>query len=314
MQAFAAALAIGGLALLPYCRVIAIVTAVIVIASSFAGLQTDHLILCDEDITSESLAAYEWFTGNIGSTVSAEYLSDTVQPRFYTSAWLSDGLRREPRAQDGELVSVELLEASTGRQRWAVQAADNGANVLFPTMAWPGWQASIDGQEVELRAAPGSGHIMVSLPPGEHALTLRLARTNVRLAAELISFCSLLLLVFLLLKAGRPRRIDRPAMAIGIAFLGFLLIFRFWPEDKPSARTLTWDFAQMAYLHHDKAGVPFSSGTSLMSYTYDREIVAAGEDLIVTMEFSEANDDLISLALGSPALTGQLTQKHHRNK
>ncbi len=303
VQAFAASLAIGALALLPYCRVVAIGTAVILIASSFAALQTDHLLLNDEDVGAESLAEYEWFTGNIGSTVSAEYLPETARPRFYTSAWLNNGRRANARALEGELIRVEQIENLTDRQSWLVQTSSEGATVIFPTMAWPGWQAAVGDQPLEMRPAPGSGHILIELPPGDHEVTLALTRTPVRLVAELLSLGALLLTLFLALKPWRSPRIGRTAVVALVGFAAFLLFFRFWPEQSLSADTLTWDFAQMAYLHHDEDGVPFSSGTTLLSYEYDRERFVAGQELTLTLHFSEANGDEVTAALASPAIT-----------
>ncbi len=303
VQAFAASLAIGALALLPYCRVVTIGTAVILITSSFAGLQTDHLLLNDDDITAESLAAYEWYTGNIGSTVSAEYLPESVQPRFFTSAWLNEGQRANVRALEGDLVSAVQTEHLTTRQNWHMQTGDDGATIIMPTMAWPGWRAVVDGLPVELRPAPGSGQFMLSLPPGEHELTLTLADTAVRRVAELLSLGALLLTVFLVVKARHPLRFERTSLAALISLAAFFLLFRFWPQQALSAGTLTWDFAQMAYLHHDESGIPFSSGTTLLRYEYDRESAAAGQPVTLTLHFSEANGDVVTVALGTPALT-----------
>ncbi len=303
VQAFVAALAIGALALLPYCRVITTLVAFGLIASSFSGLGTDTLLLNDQDITAESLARYEWYTGNIGSTVSAEYLPQTVQPRFFTSAWLNSGKRANARALEGELIDAQLLELSTDRQSWNVQIGQGGATIVFPTMAWPGWQAAIGDDHFDLRPAPGSGHILLELPPGEHLLTLEFTRTAVRRAAELLSLGALIVTLWLMIKARRPIQVSRPTVVIVLLLAGFLLLFRFWPPASLSAGSLTWDFAQMAYLHHDQAGVPFSSGTTLLSYEYDRDVVAAGQDLTITLSFSEANDESVSVALGLPAMT-----------
>ena len=303
IQAFAASLAISALALLPYCRVVTVATAVLLILSSFAALQTDHLLLSDEDISVKSLAEYEWFTGNIGSTVSAEYLPQTVQPRFYTSNWLNNDRRANARALEGELIGAEQTEKRTIGQTWMVEVGAGGAMVLFPTMAWPGWVALVDGQEADVRPAPGSGHITVQLPSGEHAVTLALTWTPVRRFAELFSLGAVLLLIFLVIKAVRPWEINPTAVVLAIALFAFLLLFRFWPEKTLTADTLTWDFAQMAYLHHDQEGVPFNSGTTLLSYEYDRESVDAGEDLALTLHFSEANGDEITASLASPAIT-----------
>ncbi len=303
IQAFAASLAIGALALLPYCRVLSLTAAAILIVSSFAGLRTDHLLLTDGDSAAGPLAQYEWFSGNIGSTVSAEYLPQTVRPRPFTSAWLNQGQRSGVRTLAGDLLQVRQLEDRAARQEWSLLAGEQGASALFPVIAWPGWRVAVDGRPVELAAAPGSGLIQIQLPPGEHTVTLRLTRTPVRFLAELLSLAALIVALFLAAKGRRAPRIGRTALVAAGALALFLLLFRFWPQQRLSGDTLTWDFAQMAYLHHDQEGIPFSSGTTLISYEYDRDQLAAGENLAVTLFFSEANEDRLTLALGTPALT-----------
>ncbi len=303
IQAFAAALAIGALALLPYCRVLAVGTAVLLVISSFAALHTDHILIGDDDVTAGSLAQYEWFTGNIGSTVSAEYLPQTVQPRFFNSAWLNDGRRANARPIEGELLTIDLLEQQTDRQRWSLRVGEEGALVLFPTMAWPGWTAELGDQPLGIQPAPGSGLITVELPAGEHELILTLAGRPLRRGAELISFGALIFILYLLYRAWSTPRIGRTTVVTVAGLVAFLLLFRFWPSQTLSAGTMTWDFAQMAYLHHDEDGVPFNSGTTLLSYEYEDDSIAAGEHLHITLTFSEANQDVLTVALGSPVLS-----------
>ena len=50
---------------------LSVAASLILLASALLGLRTDHLILTDADVTAERLAQYEWFTGNIGTTISA---------------------------------------------------------------------------------------------------------------------------------------------------------------------------------------------------------------------------------------------------
>jgi hypothetical protein len=302
VQAFAAALAIGALALLPFCRVVSISTAVLLLLSALSGLHTDQLLLDDADVTAERLAQYEWFTGNIGSTVSAEYLPPSVQPRVYTSAWLNDGTRDVVRALSGDVVEARLLERRTQQQQWQIEAGAQGATAVLPVMAWPGWSALLDGQPQRMTPAPGSGLVLIDIPAGEHTVILRLERTPVRLAAELFSLAGLLLALLLLYKARREVRFSRFAVGLAVLLLGLMLALRFWPAQPLRAGTLTWDFAQMGYLHHAQNGVPFSNGVRLLRYDYDRETVQAGETVTITVEFSGANNDVLTLALGSPAL------------
>ena len=51
---------------------VALVGSIVLLAAGLLGLRVDHLILTDDDVTAERLAQYEWFTGHIGTTVSAE--------------------------------------------------------------------------------------------------------------------------------------------------------------------------------------------------------------------------------------------------
>jgi hypothetical protein len=265
-------------------------------------LETDHLLLADEDITPQRLAEYEWFTGNIGSTVSAEYLPPTVQPRPYSSFWLNSSVREDLRALDGELLLARQIDRRTNRQTWQITTADSGATLLFPTLYWPGWQAEVDGQAATLQPAPGSGLIMIDLPPGEHTVDLHLGKTTVRWLAELISLTAVLLIIFSLFKARRRPQLTISAVLPLALFLACLIFFRLWPQTPLSATNLTWDFAQMGYLHHDEAGVPFDNGAVLQQYEYDREIVPAGEKLSITFGFSDADGEVVTVALGTPVI------------
>ena len=122
VQAFFGALVIGGLALLPGRRYIVPVAIGLLLVAGLGNLQPDFLILNDADVTAERLAEYEWYTANIGSTVSAEYLPQTVRPRPFTSPWLNTGERYSIQQLDGQLTSMQLI--STGVTKPKV--ADHG--------------------------------------------------------------------------------------------------------------------------------------------------------------------------------------------
>ncbi|MEM7111686.1 MAG: hypothetical protein AAF614_04590 [Chloroflexota bacterium] len=64
---------------------------------------------------------------------------------------------------------------------------------------------------------------------------------------------------------------------------------------------LTWDFAQMGYLHHDVAGVAFDNGAVLQGYSYDDDKVGVGEELHVIVEVDEAENKAVTLSLLTPA-------------
>ncbi|MCZ7543743.1 MAG: hypothetical protein M5R40_09480 [Anaerolineae bacterium] len=64
--------------------------------TALAGLPLDFIPLTDHDVTPERLQLYEYFSGNIGTTIRYEWLPNTVNPRPYTGP---DLIGLEPRAK-----------------------------------------------------------------------------------------------------------------------------------------------------------------------------------------------------------------------
>ncbi len=300
VQAFAAALMTGALAWLPFRQISSVLVIGLLFVAGMGGLRTDHLILTDADVTPERLAQYEWFTGNIGTTVSAEYLPETVNPRPYSSAWLTAGNRNMVRALDGELFNVTLVERRATSQEWLIDSG--GATLLFPTLAWPGWTATIDDTSAEILPADGSGLITLTVPPGAHRITLELARTPLRFSAEMIS---LLTLAFVGLLWGisvewTPRRTIGSLAAIGL-LIGAALITRAALRPSFAQHDLNWDFAQMAYLSHSLDGVVYDNGVVVDHYTYSQDSVVANEPWTITLNVANADGSEATLALTRPA-------------
>lgn len=308
VQTMAISLATAAIAWLPKRRTLVPLAIGLVLVSALGRLETAHLILTDADVTARKLAEYEWFTGNIGTTVSAEYLPKTVQPRSYTSPWLTGGDRERVQPLSGELITSQQLERKATRQVWSVavrpEAASSTATVSFPTIFWPGWRATIDGEKAEVRPARGSGLITIDLTPGEHEVTLWLARTPVRMIADAISLIAALVIGWMLISTSRLR-VARQHMAV-VAFIAVLAVgLRLWPETKLSASDLTWDFAQMGYLHHTPAGISFDSGAILHGYEYSGDEVDAGEPFLITVEWDAGPDSSpveMALSLELPAI------------
>ena len=72
----------------------------------------------------------------------------------------------------------------------------------------------------------------------------------------------------------------------------------------PATDDLTWDFAQMGYLHHSPAGVPFSNGAVLANYTYSQDTIQVGETLAVSLNWSTVPTvaPVVTLGLATPAV------------
>ena len=322
VQALGGALVAGALALLPGRRLIAPLLALLLAWAALGDLRPDFLPLNDEDVTAVRLAEYEWYTGNIGSTVSAEYLYPAVQPRPVTSAWLNAGGRDRVIVLDGA-AETRLLERRATRQSWQATVTEE-ATLIFPTMYWPGWAATANGQPIAISPSAGSGLIQLELPPGEQTISLNLKRTTVRAVAEGVSGTAVLLVGWLLV--GFQRKGAKSAKGTDwrwlVAVLGaaglLALGARLWPERDLPPGTLNWDFAQMAYLHHGEnnqrltvsserltvEGVSFSDGLVLLGYGYGQEEVAPGDGWQIALAWAGgAAGTPLTVALYSPAIT-----------
>ena len=325
VQALAGALLTGGLALLPGRRSfrmgLALAASGLLLFSSLGRLETNHLAMTDNAVTPERLAHYEWFTGNIGTTVSAEYLPQTVEARPFTSAWVEQGKRNHTQILAGR-AEAQLTTRQATTQSWDVVAGDSGATIVFPTTYWPGWRATVDGEEAVVRPASGSGLIALEVPAGAHTVTLTLGRTPVRLAAEWLSLAAVVIAVAALTASYRDR--SRPSLTtlgsslwfvtLPLLLLGLFLGLR--PAPVTEGAPLNWDFAQMAYLHPDPGGVRFyrdrhasaslrsDAGPRLTSYHYEEDSVRAGETLQVTVEWNAApgGEETAALKLATPAV------------
>ncbi|MDX1617116.1 MAG: hypothetical protein R3300_22615, partial [Candidatus Promineifilaceae bacterium] len=296
VQALAAALATGALALLPARRIVAILCLALLLAAGLLDLEVDHLPLSDQDVTNQRLVDYEWFTGNIGTTVSAEYLPPYVQPRPFTSGWLEGETRWRVQVLEGDLRRASLSHHSTDRQEWQLDSEGDGAVLALPTLYWPGWQAQLDENPMSIEPAVGSGAIQVAVPAGRHQLTLELARTPIRRLAEILSLIGLL--IGLGLWWRRPNRSWLKAgAAVALLLLVLVLIGRVWPRGDYPAGTLTWDFAQLGYLHHAPEGIVFDDGSLLQRYDYSGAELAAGETLTIDLAWQNLPDSSVSVGL-----------------
>ncbi len=299
VQAFGGALAVGALAaVLPKPSWWTPPLIFLLLFSSLGQLKTDHLPLTDADVTAESLAQYEWFTGNIGTTISFEYLPPTVQPRPYTSAWLNSGERWTVTPLSGELVAATLDEQRTAKQQWTVETAAP-STLIFPTMHWPGWQAEVDNEVVAIRPSTGNGLIELDVQAGKHEIVLQLMRTPVRLWAELVSLLAIFVTIWLL-QLSRPRWNRKTELSLAGFFL-LALIPHLWPEQALPRNLRTWDFVQMGYLHPEPDGVVFSNGVMLQNAAIPEE-VEAGDTLRIELGWDVPPAADVTLSLFSPAI------------
>jgi hypothetical protein len=252
-----------------------LVVALALAVASMVGLRPDYIWLTDADITPSTLQLYEWFSGNIGTTIRYEYLPRAVAPRPLTSAML-DG---EPAARvTAGTATVEPLIRRTGREDWRVQVTTGQATVSFPTYYWPGWRAWVDGQPASVYPADSLGTLTLEVPAGSHEVLLALGSTPARTVGGIVSAAAGLLCMVMGIHWRAPvrRRPEGKRRACAALLVPVLILLAGWivrqiPAREVPGDDLTWDFDQQPYLHHNPDGIRFGDAALLQRYEVVRE-------------------------------------------
>ena len=155
-------------------------------ASVLLSLHPARLPITPADVTTERLQLYELFTQNIGTTIRYEWLPRTASPRPFTSdALIEPGAPPRAIPLNGASLQATLAERKPTRQEWQVWG--EGGGIAFPLLYWPGWEARVDDEPVEVWSVEGAGYLALEVGPGEHTVSLRLGHTPVRAGAEIAS-------------------------------------------------------------------------------------------------------------------------------
>ncbi len=146
-------------------------------------LPTARLHIRSEDVTTHAIQFYEWYSGNIGTTIRAEYLPRAVRPRPYVGpALLGQPPRALPveQAAEGDWESV-LLSQNPLQQTWRIRLT-RPLTLAFPMLDHPRLQVLLDGAPADARHRSADGWAAIALPAGTHLLTLRRAASVVERA------------------------------------------------------------------------------------------------------------------------------------
>jgi len=293
-----AIIAAVGLSRLGRLRWLALALGPLLALSALALLRPEPLPLRETDITAERLQLYEHLTGNLGSTVRAEYLPAQAIPRPFTSAALLSGQPYpSPLASKGVLDEARLLSGGPTQQVWELVVDSPQADLVFQTYAFPGWQATVDGQAAAIDPTVANGRIAVQVDQGRHQVTLRLGRTPLRTAAEQSSLVAGLIILGLAL-AGlwrsrhHWRRLLLAIAVVGVAGSSAALLGALAPLARPPSpglSTETMDFVQMPYLHANPHGVAFGESSRLLGYELSTRQADAGDTIEVRLHWQSAD-------------------------
>ncbi|MCD6285467.1 MAG: hypothetical protein J7M39_06095 [Anaerolineae bacterium] len=280
----------------------------LIISAALGDLDPERLVIRPQDTSWDNLRLYESFTGNIGTTIRFEYLPQDVVPRLYTSEALVDGTG-SVIAESGQATQALLLERTPNRQRWQIRLNAGPESVSFPLNWWPGWQATVDGAPASCSPMPGSGRATVTVPAGNHTVTLQLRPTTLQLVSGALSLTSAIVLAITVVLAGTATRGDLRGLrwrALGrsVALVGIVvatsLIGPLALQRSPDKDATFFDFESMPFPH--QGPVAFEDAR-LTSVGTSSEQAAPGERVAVTLswENTPARPLTATLRLVSPA-------------
>ncbi len=233
--------------------------------AALAGLQLDFIPLTHSDITAERLQEYEYFTGNIGTTIRFEYLPNTVTNRPYVSSEYATGTA-EALVISGE-ASAARLQKIADAETWQIDAK-TPSQVAVPLHYWPGWQANVDDTPLAIQPLPDLGWATFEVPAGSHQVELFLTDTPIRRTANLVSLVSVVAL-----GVAVCGNIIRKQGAMSLVMYGLVLVLSVAtfagiaatvPQPDPEGLS-NMDFGLRGYRH--RQAVTFDDGSQLTEQT-----------------------------------------------
>ncbi len=116
---------------------------------------------------------------------------DDYLPRTATNR---PGAKWQTLAQAAGGTVSDLGRVGPNSTRMRASMAVDGA-VLLNQFYFPGWQAQVDGREAPVTPETGTGRVMVSVPAGDHVVSIRFGSTPLRSGAGAVSLATLVLLL-----------------------------------------------------------------------------------------------------------------------
>jgi hypothetical protein len=160
------------------------------------------------DLNINDVFAYERATGHTGVDPLGAYLPVTVVERPNGSPLEAQYAAGEPikRFDRSALPAGAQIVSATYRPNRAEIVLDSPIDfqVTYLAFAFPGWQATIAGQEIPIVPSDPNGLITFDVPAGRQTITVSFEDTPSRTLANVISLAALIVLVGMLV-SGVPR-------------------------------------------------------------------------------------------------------------
>jgi hypothetical protein len=105
----------------------------------------------------------------------------------------------QPSPKQPEIVGSHPVELEVTiwqpLQRILHVKAQEDTQIHIPTFWFPGWEAHLDQQPEEIEVQPGSGTMLITVPAGQHQISLTFTDTPARLFGAVISLIAVLILL-----------------------------------------------------------------------------------------------------------------------
>lgn len=257
-----------------------VVVALLVGVTALGGiihLNLDFMPIPESEITIERLAEREFYSGDIGTTVTTEYLSAGMSPRIFSGPIIVD--ERPLKVLMGE-ASGALVEQGAVRQVWRIVVQSDAADVAVPILYWAGWRASLDdGTALETTPAGGIYWTQTRLNKGEHTVIFELRNTPIRWTANALSLLAVLIAGCGALRRARIRRAHGVWVSI---YIGAVLVVSILPVNGSAVGPEATQFWRNSYRHAYNDGLAFSDGAHVLAYHYP-DTVVSGEMLHIDL-------------------------------
>ncbi len=231
----------------------------------------------------------------VGTTATGDFLPKTVEtplhpePAYLATYRAGSGVDKVNRPTVPPDTTVQVLSHGPTHDRFLVDGPEPFVLRLF-TLHFPGWRATIDGQEVPIEVGKPEGFITLFVPAGRHEVSLCFGTPPPRSAGTLISLVSLAALAWFAwrgrgISAPGPTRqkLDRRAwLAAGLvaaAFFGFKTLLVDHQHDwfrrtSPRGEVLGVEHSLQVNLGHQ---------ISLLGYDLPSTQVRSGGELRLTL-------------------------------
>jgi uncharacterized membrane protein YfhO len=110
----------------------------------------------------------------------------------------SEDIKQAVAIQKGEGTAEVVAQKSA--ERVIAITAEEPLTVRIRTFNFPGWKAYVDNRQVAIKTEKDTGAMLIDIPEGKQALTLKFEDTPIRYYSKLISSVSFfIMMIFLVL-------------------------------------------------------------------------------------------------------------------